>query len=1098
AIQIGNSSTPLSIATTLDMTHLSGNPASLSFGESVPMGGIALTGNIGDAAPFSGITVSPSEGNTVTMTGGVGSPVIYGASGPVTITASGGGIVTLGGNISTESGAVDIFGPVVLASNLAIDTTVFASGNGAHVEFHDTVDGNSAGSQALTVNAGGQTIAFDDTVGVGTALGAIALTSQNGIDLAGNVVTKGAAVAFNGNVVLANSLTIDTTGNTADINGADVTFNGTVNGVVDTNPDFTVNAGAGNIAIRGDWGGGVPLGTVTLTADTVALGANITTAGTAISGSVNINGNILLLAGGNNVGPIGGDPVIDTTAGGNIGANIVIAGNGGPGKSIGHIDDLITGSDALMLNAGAGTVDLEAEIGQTAPIGNLMIAAQTIQLGGGATDGLTINTFGAGVTGAVTMQGAVVLEGAVSINTATAGSAGGNIQFGTTDGFASIDDDVSVAGGAPLTLNAGNGNVQMYANIGQQRDFGGVTITGNDFVRIAGNVTTANNDVTLNSTGQIELGANDNAIVIGTQGGAFTANGPAKLYADVTIDTITDSKLGNGGNVTFNRTLDDSKEFTHTLAIQAGMTTEGDPGSNGGDVTFAGRVGQNLSFVGTDLAEIDIGSANNVLMTQTLDVNGDGFAVGKLTIAGASKTPGAASVIASSFIDTSHDDGAGGDVTIRTTGDVTVASFIRTAGGVDGEGDGQNGGKVTIVAGGSVTVDNCCNLNGGSDPGDIYGVATAGPYMLPLDLGGLGIYTGGYDPSVEGDSSRTAGNGGDIFIKAGGNIDLPFGAVTLGGNTVFSGGKGSNIKLIATGAVTIGNPQFGNVVGLVTNGGNSTAGNGGNAGNVTVVGDTISVTRISAIGGGTFATDGIIPSGGGDIALHATTSNSGAAVTLYGGSDDPATSTPVTATLISSGGMVGATDTAGGVLPYILTGGVIAGTAGNITIGGAYDAALADGAYIEIARSKASWFNGGSTVFVVADGGIGEGNVPLGGAVLFNGAVEGRHADSDSLRFDAVNGSVEVTGTIGGSTRLQNLVLGCCGATPADGSAPANATPYMPGSNGGVMTFDDSVTADNVIEQRLFANPTLTTTAAIFKGTVTATNLESAEDQNND
>src|SRR6185437_9393387 len=677
AIQIGNSSTPLSIATTLDMTHLSGNPASLSFGESVPMGGIALTGNIGDAAPFSGITVSPSEGNTVTMTGGVGSPVIYGASGPVTITASGGGIVTLGGNISTESGAVDIFGPVVLASNLAIDTTVFASGNGAHVEFHDTVDGNSAGSQALTVNAGGQTIAFDDTVGVGTALGAIALTSQNGIDLAGNVVTKGAAVAFNGNVVLANSLTIDTTGNTADINGADVTFNGTVNGVVDTNPDFTVNAGAGNIAIRGDWGGGVPLGTVTLTADTVALGANITTAGTAISGSVNINGNILLVAGGNNVGPIGGDPVIDTTAGGSTaGANIVIAGNGGPGKSIGHIDDLITGSDALMLSAGAGTVDLEAEIGQTAPIGNLMLAGQTIQLGGGATDGLTINTFGAGGNGAVTMQGAVVLEGAVTIDTTTVGSTGANIQFGASNQLASIDNADGQAGHYGVSMNAGTGTIDMYATIGGTTPTGTLTLSGAGGINLGGNITTA--------------------------GGSVTLNGPTVLQNNITIDTTFNA---DGAAISFNGTLDDSTSLTHTLSLSAGN----------GDITFAGRVGteyiNGTDFVpdsGSPPAAVIITSANNVNLTMPLGPNGDGFSVGQFIIEGNGDvngtTPGAASLTASSFIST-NTGGDAGAINIVTTGDVNIGLNIFAVGG-NGTGNETmgNGGAVTINAGGAVSI----------------------------------------------------------------------------------------------------------------------------------------------------------------------------------------------------------------------------------------------------------------------------------------------------------------------------------------------------------------------------------------------------------
>src|SRR6185437_9150957 len=783
AIQIGNSSTPLSIATTLDMTHLSGNPASLSFGESVPMGGIALTGNIGDAAPFSGITVSPSEGNTVTMTGGVGSPVIYGASGPVTITASGGGIVTLGGNISTESGAVDIFGPVVLASNLAIDTTVFASGNGAHVEFHDTVDGNSAGSQALTVNAGGQTIAFDDTVGVGTALGAIALTSQNGIDLAGNVVTKGAAVAFNGNVVLANSLTIDTTGNTADINGADVTFNGTVNGVVDTNPDFTVNAGAGNIAIRGDWGGGVPLGTVTLTADTVALGANITTAGTAISGSVNINGNILLVAGGNNVGPIGGDPVIDTTAGGSTaGANIVIAGNGGPGKSIGHIDDLITGSDALMLSAGAGTVDLEAEIGQTAPIGNLMLAGQTIQLGGGATDGLTINTFGAGGNGAVTMQGAVVLEGAVTIDTTTVGSTGANLQFGASNQLASIDNADGQAGHYGVSMNAGTGTIDMYATIGGTTPTGTLTLSGAGGINLGGNITTA--------------------------GGSVTLNGPTVLQNNITIDTTFNA---DGAAISFNGTLDDSTSLTHTLSLSAGN----------GDITFAGRVGteyiNGTDFVpdsGSPPAAVIITSANNVNLTMPLGPNG----MVRLTLLAL------VMMTASSFIST-NTGGDAGAINIVTTGDVNIGQNIFAVGG-NGTGNETmgNGGAVTINAGGAINIGSAIALTTQGSGSQTFATS---PRSIAAD--------GAQIVSPE----QTPGDGGAITLT-GASINLYQGASSTGGGAdlteaTANGGKGGAISLTATnGNVTLGSAATGSLVGLQSSGGNAAGGNGGAGGDIVI------------------------------------------------------------------------------------------------------------------------------------------------------------------------------------------------------------------------------------------------------------------------
>lgn len=1050
------------VTPTIDMAaNLESPPALNASGAN----GITMSGTIGDAAPFGSLNLAAASGHTVTVSGGIGSPVMPGVmDGGVSLTGSS---VLLGGNISTRDGAVNIDGPLTLTSDVAIDTTVFDSGDGGNVEFQGTVDG----AHALAVNSGGGYVALDQTAGGTTALGKVTLTSTNEIDLGGDIRTAGAAVTFNGPVVLEGAnQTIDTTNRGALTGGANVTFNGTVDGAwcdceTPPAPNVTVTAGTGGtVAILGDWGSNSALGTVTLTAGTVALGANITTAGVkgdGETGDVNINGNLVLVAGGNEVGSIS-DPIIDTTNGGaTTGADIVIAGYGGPGESIGHIDDRLTGSDALALKAGAGDVDLEALVGQAVPIGNLSITAQNIMLGGSETDGLAINTYGAGGNGTVFMQGAVILNGgALAINTAAAGSAGGDIQFGTPEQLASIDNASGQAGYYGFNLNAGAGSVSLYANIGQATPTGGFTLTGNDFVGIGGNVTTANGDIVLNSTGAIYLGLAD-PISIQTQGGSFTANGPTVVWANTLIQT--DTGIGtSGGNVTFNGTLDDIDALQDTLTIRAGTTTDGDPGTQGGIVTFAGRVGQSLTGDGTNLAEIHIESADSVAMTQALDPAGDGFSVGSLVIQGPYHGAGAGSVTADSFINTSNREGAGGDVTIRVTGDVTVASFIDTAGGVDESGTGQNGGKVTIVAGGNVVVDNCCSLNSGED---IYGVADAGGVKLPLSLGGLGIYTGGYDPSTEGSGGQTAGNGGDIFIK-GASIDLPFGAVTLGGNTVFStdevpntnGGNGGNIKLISSGAVTIGNPQFGDVVGLLANGGNSSGGSGGNAGNVTIVGDTIALTQISAVGGSTFATDGVTAGNGGNIALHATTTNPGPAVILYGSSDDATSTSPSTATLNASSGTVGATGTAGD-LPYILTGGVFAGTGGSITIGGAYDSALADGAYIEIARSNAPWFNGGSTVFVAADGGPS-----AGGSILFDGNVEGYYADRDSLRLDAVNGIAEVTGTVGANTPLLNLVLGCCGV---DGDNNPNPVPYAPGSNGGAITFDGAVTADNVIDQRL-------------------------------
>ncbi|HEY7992329.1 MAG TPA: filamentous hemagglutinin N-terminal domain-containing protein [Stellaceae bacterium] len=1037
-----NNDTPghdLTVFSTIDMIGRGASPPTLSITQTQnSTTGVTVFGTIGDAAPFGGVQVTALSGNPVEVHS-IGSPVFYGAgAGGVTLTAGAGAGVTMGGTISTESGAVDVYGPVTLAGNLAIDTTVFDSGNGGYVNFHNTVDGGASGGQALTINAGGDLIAFNGNVGSSTPLGAVTLTSNEEIDLYGNLFTKGGAVTINGGLVLQNSgLTIDTTyGSSA---GANVTFNGTVDSPgcecdEQSYSALTVNAGAGNIAIRGDWGGGVPLGTVTLTADTVALGANITTAGTAISGSVNINGNILLVAGGNNVGPIGGDPVIDTTAGGSTaGADIVIAGNGGPGKSIGHIDDLITGSDALMLSAGAGTVDLEAEIGQTAPIGNLMLAGQTIQLGGGATDGLTINTFGAGGNGAVTMQGAVVLEGAVTIDTTTVGSSGANIQFGASNQLASIDNADGQAGFYGISMNAGTGTIDMYATIGGTTPTGTLTLSGAGGINLGGNITTA--------------------------GGSVTLNGPTVLENSITIDTTFKN---DGAAISFNGTLDDSTSLTHTLSLSAGN----------GDITFAGRVGteyiNGTDFVndsGSPPAAVIITSANNVNLTMPLGPNGDGFSVGQFIIEGNGDvngtTPGAASLTTTSFIST-NTGGDAGAINIVTTGDVNIGQNIFAVGG-NGTGNETmgNGGAVTINAGGAINIGSAIALTTQGSGSQTFATS---PRSIAAD--------GAQIVSPE----QTPGDGGAITLT-GASINLYQGASSTGGGAdlteaTANGGKGGAISLTATnGNVTLGSAATGSLVGLQSSGGNAAGGNGGAGGDIVISATSLSFAFIESSGGQSSA--GGTLGNGGNIKLIAT-ATSGAAVTIFGNGDDPQ------ATDLSSIGH-----------PALLS---LGATAGAITIESSDDghgnaSPLLGSSYIQLVDNS-SYSNqyGGATVEIVAAGGA----PGFGGKVYLGGPIQGANG-TENLRLLVENGSAHVTGDV---SNLNNIVLGCCGA---DINGNANTLPEgLTGGNGGVITFDGAVTANNIVDQRLYASPTLTTTAAIYLGAVNVANYNGATDMNDD
>src|SRR6185312_11176008 len=98
---------------------------------------VALYGTIGTASPFASVTVTATATDgTATVTGGIGSPVIPGAMGPVATDVPSGVVlsgtqIAVGGNITTAGGQVTFDGATVLAGDTRIDTTVGTDGGGA-------------------------------------------------------------------------------------------------------------------------------------------------------------------------------------------------------------------------------------------------------------------------------------------------------------------------------------------------------------------------------------------------------------------------------------------------------------------------------------------------------------------------------------------------------------------------------------------------------------------------------------------------------------------------------------------------------------------------------------------------------------------------------------------------------------------------------------------------------------------------------------------------------------------------------------------------------------------------------------------------------
>ncbi|HUX16711.1 MAG TPA: hypothetical protein VMW52_09580, partial [Phycisphaerae bacterium] len=167
---------------------------------------------------------------------------------------------------------------MVLANTLTIDT----SGGGASIGFGGSIDALGAGIQGLTISAGSGTVAITGAVGASASLASLSVSSSNAASnailasstitttgaqtytgkttLGANLKTTGAGgtIGFTGAtspVVLANTLTLDTSGG-----GASIDFGGSLDGASAGAQTLTIVAGAGNLTFSAAVGATTSLG----------------------------------------------------------------------------------------------------------------------------------------------------------------------------------------------------------------------------------------------------------------------------------------------------------------------------------------------------------------------------------------------------------------------------------------------------------------------------------------------------------------------------------------------------------------------------------------------------------------------------------------------------------------------------------------------------------------------------------------------------------------------------------------------------------------------------------------------------------------------
>lgn len=221
-----------------NLSFISGNDISLA-------GTLAKTSGVGTA------TYLFQAKNTISASAGVNA-----TSGNINLTMTSDSDVSGAGNISLTNAALSVNGgTITLNSNgqsvsqsgsIGGNETINSSNGGVSI---GTLNGDTAGTRSLTINAGSGMANFASNVGATTTLSSLVVNGA--ATLNGNITTSGAITFINPVTLGANSGTNSGSGTT--------TFGGTVNG------GFNYTGLAGAFSFASNWGNTTPLNVVSLT-----------------------------------------------------------------------------------------------------------------------------------------------------------------------------------------------------------------------------------------------------------------------------------------------------------------------------------------------------------------------------------------------------------------------------------------------------------------------------------------------------------------------------------------------------------------------------------------------------------------------------------------------------------------------------------------------------------------------------------------------------------------------------------------------------------------------------------------------------------------
>ncbi|MCW8901459.1 MAG: filamentous hemagglutinin N-terminal domain-containing protein, partial [Gammaproteobacteria bacterium] len=610
------------------------------------------------------------------------------------------GTINLGGNLVTNTNGdhargINLNGNVVLSG---ADIVMLTNGtvSDGRVAITGTVN-SDATNRSLTIETDTGTVDLQQAVGGASALSSLSINSGagNGIvnlaevnttggsnvirvdgttitlngDVSSNTNGQGGDIRFDGDLVLNNSVTIDSAGTGS---AGQVDVNGNINGNSVTNSNsLTIYSGDNAVNLNNvgnteeiqkltitNSSGDITVGSINTRDNTLTnndSGVEITT-----SGNINLTGDITTNVIGVNGNQAG---YVDINGAAILGNDITITTNNVSNSGFVDFSSTINADAAnsnrnLLIDSGNATTTVTGIVGGSEAINTFSISsADSVNINeiNTQTGGIDINSASINLNGNLNTKdlddaGQIRLVGAVNLNSDTNFDTDGV----TSDANIFINGSVNNSTARNLVLNAGSADVTMTGNAGSGISLASLTATGNNID--LGQVTSAGNiDVTGSTSIDLYGDLTSNSGYIDLQNGNVTLN-----------DNVTLAVSG-ANSVNIDGTINsDAAANDHTFTVNAAT----------GSVNLGGDIGLSQAIQGLAVStsgsvtvqNVDTRSGGVVVTSDTLNLNGsidttdDTSAAGIVTL-----TQDTFNLQASSSINTNSVSGTDNNISIVDT-----------------------------------------------------------------------------------------------------------------------------------------------------------------------------------------------------------------------------------------------------------------------------------------------------------------------------------------------------------------------------------------------------------------------------------------------